>query len=86
MKTSAICTALFLIASTAFAQETMTSGSQTEGAPLSAGSIEQLLAQGFEIKAAVPNGSKFIVFLQKEKAAYACEFASLARSKCGALK
>jgi hypothetical protein len=50
------------------------------------GTIEQLLAQGFEIKASVPNGKKFIVFLQKDKVAYACEFASLATSQCGALK
>ncbi len=86
MKKSAICSALVLMASTAFAQETLSTGTQAGTAPLSGGSIAQLLAQGFEIKAAVPNGSKFIVFLQKEEAAYACEFATLARSQCGALK
>jgi hypothetical protein len=50
------------------------------------GTISQLLSQGFEIKASVPNGAKFIVFLQKDKEAYACEFASLATSQCGAIK
>lgn len=86
MKKSAICSVLFLMATSAFAQESLGTSSQAGTAQFSGGSIAQLLAQGFEIKAAVPNGSKFIVFLQKEEAAYACEFATLARSQCGALK
>ncbi|MDH0614340.1 MULTISPECIES: hypothetical protein [unclassified Agrobacterium] len=47
--------------------------------------IKQLLSSGYEIKASVPNGSKFIVFMQKDKAAYACEFVTVARSRCETL-
>jgi len=48
-------------------------------------SMAQLLSQGYEIKTAVPNGKKFIVFLQKDKSAYACEFSSLTTSRCGSI-
>jgi len=47
--------------------------------------MASLIAQGYEIKASVPNGAKFIVFLQKDKSAYACEFSSLVTSRCGSL-
>ena len=58
------------------------------GVSLSGGgssTIKQLLSSGYEIKASVPNGSKFIVFMQKDKAAYACEFVTVARSRCETL-
>ncbi|AQS62033.1 hypothetical protein AGRHK599_LOCUS936 [Rhizobium rhizogenes] len=58
------------------------------GVSLSSGgssTIKQLLSSGYEIKASVPNGSKFIVFMQKDKAAYACEFVTVARSRCETL-
>ncbi|CAN7399163.1 hypothetical protein LJR030_004127 [Rhizobium sp. LjRoot30] len=45
-------------------------------------SMAQLLSQGYEIKAAVPNGSRFVVFMQKDQSAYACEFASIANTRC----
>ncbi len=48
-------------------------------------SMAQLLAAGYEIRAAVPNGSKIIVFMQKDQSAYACEFASLAKTRCGTI-
>jgi hypothetical protein len=48
-------------------------------------SMKELLASGYEIKSSTPNGTKFIVFMQKEKSAYACEFVSLTRSRCGAI-
>ncbi len=48
-------------------------------------SMKSLLNRGFEIKAAAPNGSKYVVFLQKDKAAYACEFVTLKTSRCGAI-
>ena len=67
---------LSLIAAPAFAQEdqpTMTSGS----------SIGQLISEGYEIKAAVPNGKSFVVFLQKDSTGYACQMATLSRSVCG---
>jgi hypothetical protein len=47
-----------------------------------ASTIRGLLAAGYEIKSSVPNGKKFIVFLQKDKSAYACEFATVAESRC----
>ncbi|MCY6380456.1 hypothetical protein OQ273_06685 [Hoeflea prorocentri] len=48
-------------------------------------SMRTLLQRGFEIKAAAPNGSQYVVFLQKGKAAYACEFKTLTSSRCGAI-
>lgn len=50
------------------------------------GSLAALVADGYEIKAAAPNGAKYVVFLQKDKKAYACEFVSLARSRCGEIR
>jgi hypothetical protein len=47
--------------------------------------MADLLAQGFEIKTAVPNGTIFVVFMQKDQSAYACEFVSLTETKCGAI-
>ncbi|MBX9457255.1 MAG: hypothetical protein KL863_15200 [Rhizobium sp.] len=49
----------------------------------SGASMGQLISQGFEIKAAVPNGKSFVVFLQKDSTGYACEMATLSRSVCG---
>jgi len=46
-------------------------------------SLGQLIADGYEIKAAVQNGNKFVVLLQKDSTAYACEMASLSQSQCG---
>lgn len=49
-------------------------------------SMGELLKQGFEIKAAVPSGTtKLIIFMQKEKSAYACEFTNLANTRCGSI-
>lgn len=52
----------------------------------SGSSVGKLIADGYEIRAAVPNGSKYVVFLQKEKKAYACEFVTLSTSRCGEIK
>lgn len=68
-----------IVAPCAVAQE------QGLGSSGSSASMGELIRQGYEIKAAVPNGSKFIVFLQKDSSAYACEFASLASSRCGTI-
>jgi hypothetical protein len=64
----------------------------TPGAGAAAGSADaqstmaDLVSRGYEIKAAVPNGSgKFIVFMQKDKSAYACEFSSLTGARCGSI-
>lgn len=65
-----------LIAAPAFAQEdqpTTTSGA----------SMGQLISEGYEIKAAVPNGKSFVVFLQKDSTGYACQVSTLSRSQCG---
>lgn len=73
------CAALVLmslVAAPALAQEdqpTMTSGA----------SMGQLISEGYEIKAAVPNGKSFVVFLQKDSTGYACQMATLSRSVCG---
>ena len=71
--------AFSLLASGALAQDAAVS---TDNATAT---MASLIAQGYEIKASVPNGTKFIVFLQKEKSAYACEFSSLVTSRCGSL-
>jgi hypothetical protein len=49
----------------------------------SGASMGQLISDGYEIKAAVPNGKSFVVFLQKDSTGYACEMATLSRSVCG---
>ncbi len=48
-------------------------------------SMKSLLQRGFEIKAAAPNGSQYVVFMQKDKSAYACEFVTLKNSRCGSI-
>ncbi|RDJ13843.1 hypothetical protein [Rhizobium grahamii] len=53
--------------------------------PAAKASMGELLSKGYEIKAAVPNGGKFVVFLQKDQSAYACEMKSLTASQCGAI-
>ena len=47
--------------------------------------IKQLLASGYEIKSSLPNAGKFIVFMQKDKTAYACEFVTVTSSRCESL-
>lgn len=44
--------------------------------------VGQLVTQGYEIKAAAPNGSRYVVFMQKDKSAYACEFVNTTRTQC----
>ncbi|MFK0163941.1 hypothetical protein [Rhizobium sp. NPDC090279] len=47
--------------------------------------VADLLSRGYQIKAAVPNGGKFVLFMQKDQSAYACEFSSLTNTRCGSL-
>ena len=61
------------------AQETGVSSSSATS------SMGELIKQGYEIKSTVSNGAKLIVFLQKDKSAYACEFTSLTSSRCGSI-
>jgi len=89
MKLLPLATIALFIASGAFAQEVGGMGpklGQSEVQPPAAkASMGELLSKGYEIKAAVPNGGKFVVFLQKDQSAYACEMKSLTASQCGTL-
>ena len=68
------------------AQETTPGSNDPSIGGASGGSgIGRLLAQGYQIRAAVPNGTRYIVFLQKDQSAYACEFATLTSSRCGSI-
>lgn len=49
-------------------------------------SMSTLLSRGYEIKAAAPNGNKYVVFLQKDSDAYACEFVTTTNTRCGKIK
>ncbi|WP_018239394.1 hypothetical protein [Ensifer sp. BR816] len=66
----------------ALAQEDVGS---TSSSGLHGGSMAGLLSKGYEIKAAVANGTRYIVFLQKDQSAYACEFVTLTKSRCGSI-
>jgi hypothetical protein len=70
----AIVALLVIAASAARAQDT------TEGSVSM--SMAQLVKDGYEIKAAAPNGSRYVVFMQKEKSAYACEFVNVTTTRC----
>ncbi len=48
----------------------------------SSASMGQLASQGYEIKAAAPNGSRYVVFMQKDTSAYACEFVNTTQTQC----
>jgi hypothetical protein len=80
-------TAGLLVASTsAFAQQaepTAPLGSSTAGT--GSKSMGDLVSEGYEIKASVSSGTKVIVFMQKDKSAYACEFVTVTRSRCGSI-
>lgn len=71
--------AAILCAAAVQAQETGVSSSSATS------SMGELIKQGYEIKSTVSNGSKLIVFLQKDNSAYACEFTSLTSSRCGSI-
>ena len=45
-------------------------------------SMGELASQGFEIKAAAPNGSRYVIFMQNDKSAYACEFVNVTATRC----
>lgn len=79
MRSGLLALAVVTFATGAVAQD---SDGSSDKAPAD---MAQLIDQGYEIRAAVPNGTKFVVFLQKEKSAYACEFVSVASSRCKAI-
>ncbi|OBZ96278.1 hypothetical protein ADU59_08005 [Pararhizobium polonicum] len=75
---------LILATAPAFAQQAAQK-SEAMGSADAGSSMGKLLSQGYEIRAAVPNGTRYIVFLQKDQSAYACEFVSLTKSRCGSI-
>ena len=66
--------AVFLTAAAAHAQ-------QADDAVVSS-TMGELVSQGYEIKAAAPNGSRYVVFMQKDTSAYACEFVNTTQTQC----
>ena len=84
-----VTAAILLMASGALAQDGQGFGMKLGGKevvpPAQQSSMGELLSKGYEIKAAVPNGGKFVVFMQKDQSAYACEMQSLTASRCGTL-
>ncbi|MCD2171519.1 hypothetical protein [Rhizobium sp. C4] len=83
MSRIALATFIMVLASAASA-ETL-GGNTGKNAPQPPSTMKDLLGQGYEIKAAVPNGAKFVIFMQKDQSAYACEFVSVTNTKCGAI-
>jgi hypothetical protein len=61
------------------------SGNMSASSSGGSSTIRGLLSAGYEIKSSVPNGKTFIVFLQKDKSAYACEFVTVTVSRCESL-
>jgi hypothetical protein len=76
----ALASLICLAASSAFSQ-TLEPGvnSTTRG---SDATMAQLFSKGYEIKSAVPNGSKLIVFMQKGTSGYACDFVNVTKTRC----
>jgi len=66
--------AVILAASAAHAQQ----GEE----PVTSFTVGQLVSQGYQIKAAAPNGSRYVVFMQNDKSAYACEFVNTTNTQC----
>jgi hypothetical protein len=55
---------------------------QLGGDPVTSFTIGELVSQGFEIRAATPNGTRYVVFMQNDKSAYACEFVNVTTTRC----
>lgn len=89
MQALPLAAAFLLSASAAFAQDAGKLGTplghEDAQSPAEQSSMGELLSKGYQIKAAVPNGGKFVVFMQKDQSAYACEMQSLTASRCGTL-
>jgi len=83
MRFAPLATAGFLVLSTAASAQDSANSEASAG--MRGGSMAELVANGYEIKAAVANGTRYIVFLQKDQSAYACEFVSVTKSRCGSI-
>ncbi len=70
-----------LAASAAAAQAQETDASPQAGTTQS--TMARLLADGYEIKGTAQASSRYIVFMQKEKTAYACQFVTVTTTRCG---
>jgi len=79
-----LATSAFLAATAPLFAQTAQEGVSSQASGGSS-TVKQLLSQGYEIKSSLPNGGKFIVFMQKDKAAYACEFVTVTKSRCESL-
>ncbi|MBB3977927.1 hypothetical protein GGQ64_003141 [Rhizobium azooxidifex] len=55
----------------------------TAGAGAAQSTMARLLADGYEIKGTAQASSRYIVFMQKEKTAYACQFVTVTTTRCG---
>ncbi|MFC3071898.1 hypothetical protein [Shinella pollutisoli] len=55
---------------------------QLEAGAVLSFTMGELASQGFEIKAAAQNGSRYVVFMQNDKSAYACEFVNVTTTRC----
>jgi hypothetical protein len=77
----ALVATLVSVAGAAFAQDASDQTMSADGSTMGT-----LISEGFEIKAAVQNGKRFVVFLQKDNEGYACEMANLTASQCGKIK
>ena len=66
--------ATLLLAAGAHAQDADSSGD--------ARTVGQLVSEGYEIKAAAPNGSRYVIFMQNDQSAYACEFVNTTTTQC----
>jgi hypothetical protein len=82
MRLPLILSTTLLTVTSAFAQ---TAEPNVSSSTVGSATIKNLLATGYEIKSSVPNGNRFIVFMQKDKTAYACEFVTVTRSRCESL-
>ena len=65
---------LFVTAAAAHAQQA--------DEPVASSTMGELASQGYEVKAAAPNGSRYVVFMQNDKSAYACEFVNTTQTQC----
>jgi hypothetical protein len=55
---------------------------QAEEPVIASFTMGELSSQGYEIKAAAPNGSRYVIFMQNDKSAYACEFVNTTDTQC----
>ncbi|MBO9628810.1 MAG: hypothetical protein J7516_05180 [Shinella sp.] len=67
--------AIALLAATAAHAQDAETGSAAK-------TMGQLASEGYEIKAAAPNGSRYVIFMQNDQSAYACEFVNTANTQC----